>query len=86
MKPQNGLQIIYLPILLGLYLWLSTAPATETSIPGLRNSSEIAAPSVSRRMETNVGPEALLVGIFCSIGIHFTLRFQKSLQEHARSR
>ena len=94
MSLRSSSKIALLPTLLGLYLWISTA-SEQAGPPHASNtvfSSESASATVEKT-ETiltkgnnpGAGPEALLVGIICSMGIHFTFRVQNSLQEHARS-
>ncbi|OUU20712.1 MAG: hypothetical protein CBC13_10125 [Planctomycetia bacterium TMED53] len=94
MNLQPSSKIALLPTLLGLYLWIFAASEQTGPLHGSITvfSSESASSTVeesetilTRGNNPGVGPEALLVGIICSMGIHFTFRVQNSLQEHARS-
>ena len=87
MKQVTVLKISALPVLLSLLIWLSGAFSAETPVSGpatADGASPTAGWSSAPAGKTR-SPLLLGVGIFCSLGVHLALRFQESLQEHART-
>ncbi|MAJ28063.1 hypothetical protein CBD41_01430 [bacterium TMED181] len=87
MKPATALKISALPALLSLFLWLPTLspgdfPTTDSSVVKEVQGS---GSGWSKGPAQKKGPMVPVVGIICSLAIHVTLRFQESLQEHART-
>ena len=87
MKQVTVLKISALPALLSLLIWLSGAFSAESPIsgPATAGGASPAAGWSSAPTGEKKSPLVLGVGIFCSLGVHFALRFQESLQEHART-
>ena len=88
MKSATALKISSLPALLSLFLWLPTLssgdfPTTDSPVV---KSVEDSSSGWSEGPVEKKGLLVPLVGIFCSLAIHVTLRFQESLQDHARTR
>jgi hypothetical protein len=87
MKRTTVWKISSLPTLLSLFLWLSGT--FTTSAPEMDSRGPVsgtASPGWSQGPTEERGPFLLGVGIFCSLGIYSALRFQESLQAHARTR
>lgn len=87
MKQVTVLKISALPALLSLLIWLSGAFSAESPVSGPA-TADGASPTAgwsSAPTGEKKSPLVLGVGIFCSLGVHFALRFQESLQEHART-
>lgn len=88
MKQVTVWKISSLPALLSLFLWLSGGLYEPLPVSGkgtVGTGSQTPGWSSAPARDMN-GPMALGVGIFCSLGILAALRFQESLQEHARTR
>ncbi len=87
MKQVTVFKISALPVLLSLLLWLSGAFPAKTPVSGPA-TADGASPTAgwnSTPAGNTRSPLVLGVDIFCSLGVHFALRFQESLQEHART-